>query len=84
MQTQEARIILAIEVIRITKKMSIRCVAQTYNMPKSTLIDRMKGSTPKAEKSNARYILTPAEEKTLVRYILDLDSRGFPLRIDDV
>jgi Tc5 transposase DNA-binding domain len=44
----------------------------------------MKGCTPKAEKYNARHNLTPTEEETLVQYILDLDSRGFPPRIDHV
>jgi hypothetical protein len=83
-QTQEARIILAIEAIRTTKKMSIRRAAQTYDVPKSTLIARMKGRVAKAENRNARHNLTPAEEETLVRHILDLDSRGFPPRIDGV
>jgi hypothetical protein len=47
---QEARIILAIEAIYISKKISIRCAAQTYNIPKSTLIARIKGCVVKPEK----------------------------------
>ena len=84
MQMQEARIILAIEAIRMRKKMSIRRAAQTYNVPKSTLIARMKGRVAKPEKRDVQHNLTLAEEETLVRYILDLDSRGFPPRIDGV
>src|SRR6266699_2348794 len=83
-QIQEARIILAIEAIRTAKKMSIRCTAQIYDVPKSIFIVRMKGHIPKTEKCNTQYNLTPTEEKTFVRYILDLDSRGFPPRIDDI
>ena len=37
-----------------------------------------------ADRCNARYNLTPTEEETFVQYILDLDSRGFLPRIDDV
>ena len=44
----------------------------------------MKGVAPKPETRNARFNLTFIEEETIVRYILDMDSRGFPSRIDDV
>jgi hypothetical protein len=81
---QEARIILAIEAIYISKKMSIRRTTQTYNVPKSTLIARIKGRVVKPEKRDVQYNLTLAKEETLIRYILDLDSRGFPPRIDGV
>jgi hypothetical protein len=48
-QTQEARIILAIEAIRLykkkkkKKKRSRLSVTKTYNIPESTLRDRMNG-----------------------------------------
>src|SRR5436305_2462347 len=83
-QTQEARIILAIEAIRTTKKLSIRAAAKIYDVPRMTLVDRMNGHVAKPEKRNAQHNLTLTEEETLIRYILDLDSRGFPPRIDDV
>ncbi|ERF70741.1 hypothetical protein EPUS_05093 [Endocarpon pusillum Z07020] len=63
--------------------MSIRCATKTYNVPRTTLRDRMKGCTPNAEVRKAQHNLTLTEEETLVRHILDLDSRGFPPRIDD-
>ena len=47
---QEARIILAIEAIHMSKEMSIRRATQTYNVPKSTLIARIKGRVAKPEK----------------------------------
>jgi len=83
-QTQEARIILVIEAIHIYKKMSIRRIVQTYDVPQFTLCDRMKGCIPKTEEHNVRYNLTPTEEDIIIQYIFDLDSRGFPPRIDDV
>jgi hypothetical protein len=83
-QTQEARIILAIEAIRTAKRMSIRRAAKTYDVPKSTLRHRMKGRVAKAEIRNGRHQLTQSEEETIVSYVLDLDSRGFPPRIEGV
>ena len=83
-QSQEARILLAIQAIRTNQEMSIRCTAKTYDVPQTTLRDRMKDCVSKVEERNARHNLTPTEEEILVRYILDLDSRGFPSRINDV
>ena len=81
-QSQEARIILAIEAIRTSKKLPAVRAAKLYNVPRTTLIDRMKGRVAKSEKRNGQYQLTLAEEETLVQYILDLDSRGFLPRFD--
>jgi len=80
----EGRIMLAIEAIHTSKKMSIARAAQLYDVPRTTLSGRIHGRTPKAEIRNKQHILLPIEEETLVRYILDLDSRGFPPRIDGV
>ena len=83
-QSKEARILLTIQVIRTNPEMSIRRVVKTYDVSRITLRNRMKGRIPKAEKCNTQHNLTPTEEEILVRHILDLDSRGFPSRIDDV
>ena len=64
--------------------MSIRCVVKTYDVSRITLRNRMESRTLKVEKRNIQHNLTLIEEETLVRHILDLDSRGFPSRIDDV
>jgi len=81
---QESRIILVIEAIRSTKRMSLRAVAKTYDVPKSSLRYRIKGRVVKYEKRNAAHNLIESEEETFVCYILDLDSRGFPPRIERV
>ena len=80
-QSKEARIILAIEAIRSSKKMSRRRAANIYGVPESSLRDRMNGKTPIRERRNGRRKLTPSEEQTLVQYVLDLDAQGFPPRI---
>ena len=83
-QSQEAKIRLIIQVIRTNQEMSIRRAVKTYDVLQTTLRDRMKGCTPKAEERKAQYNLTLTEEETFVRHILDLDLRGFPSRINDV
>ena len=83
-QTKEARIILAIDALRTTQKLSRRRAAAIYDVPLTTLYDRMKGITPKASSVNARSNLTTIEEDVIVQYILDRDSRGFSPRVADV
>ena len=83
-QTQEARVILAIEAIRSSKKLSCFKAAQTYNMPYSTLYHRIKGRTTFCERRPASHKLPELEEKVLARYIIDMDERGFAPRLADV
>ena len=64
--------------------MSIRRATKTYDVSRTTLRDRIESRILKTKKRNTQHNLTPIEEETLVRHILDLDSRGFPSRIDDV
>ena len=64
--------------------MSIRYTIKTYDVSQIILRDRIKDCILKIEERNVRHNLTPIEEEILVRYILDLDSRGFPSRINNV
>ncbi|KFY28445.1 hypothetical protein V491_00458 [Pseudogymnoascus sp. VKM F-3775] len=82
--TPEAQIILAIEAIQSSHKLSRRAAAKLYNVPESTLRARMNGVTPKADSRPVSQSLTEIEEDVVVQYILDLDSRGFPPLIGDV
>lgn len=82
--TNESRIILAIEAIRLNPKLSCRAAAKAYNVPESTLRHRMKGRASLADRRPGAQNLTESEEEVIVRYILDLDSRGFPPQIADV
>jgi hypothetical protein len=76
-QTQEARIILAIKAIRSSKKLNKRRAAKIYKMLYATLSYRITSRTYCPESKANCYKLTDLEEDTIIRYILDLDSRGF-------
>jgi hypothetical protein len=83
-QSQEARIILAINAIRTSRKLSCRAAAKLYNVPKSTLADRIAGRTSRNETKANCHKLTKLEEEVIVRNILDLDTRGFAPRLAGV
>ena len=81
---KESRIVLAIEAIHTTKKMSIQGAAKAYNVPESSIRDRIKGIPPLTERRNSRHQLTPTKEETLIQYILNQDTQGFPPQISSV
>ncbi len=83
-QTQEARIILAIEAIRTSKKLSKRSVANIYKVPKVILRHRIAGRTYRPKIKANCYKLNNLEEDTIILYILNLDLRGFAPRIASV
>ena len=83
-QAKEANIVLALEAIRQDPQLSIRAAAKTYGAPETTLRYRIRGRPPTTETRHGRLNLTSAEEETLVQHILNLDSRGFPPRLEHV
>ena len=83
-QTQEARIILAIKAIRTSKKLSRRTIAKIYNIPYSILSNRINGRTSRLETRPAVSKLTKLEEEVIIRYILDIDVRGFAPRLASI
>ena len=83
-QTQEARIILAIKAIRTSKKLSRRKAAEIYKVPESTLRDRINGRTTLPERRLVNTNLNELEEQIIINYILDRDSRGFSPRQADI
>jgi hypothetical protein len=82
--TQESKIILAIEAIRTSKKLSRRKAAKLYEVPFSTLNDRMNGHLPLPERRPANIKLSKLEEEVIIRNILDIDTRGFAPRLSSV
>jgi len=66
-QTQEARIILAIEAIRTSKKLSCRSAAKIYKVPETTLRHRMTSLTPRNETRPNRQKLSELEEGVIIR-----------------
>ena len=75
---QEDRILLAINAIKQGQFQSVRAAAASYDIPRTTLRDRIHGMASRRDSIPNLQKLTPYEESALVRYILDLDSRGFP------
>jgi helix-turn-helix, Psq domain len=64
--TKEARIILAIEAICTSKKLSQQAAAKIYNIPCSTLSYRMAGQTFRPKARPNRYKLTKLEEEVII------------------
>ena len=83
-KTEEAQIVLAIDAIRSSQKLSCRSAAKIYKVPYATLSDRLAGRTSRRETRPNCHKLTETEEDVITRYILDLDSRGFAPRLADV
>jgi hypothetical protein len=83
-RTQETRIILAIEAIRMSKKPSRRAAAKLYNVPESSLRLRMNGHSTLRERRPSAQKLTKSEEEVILQNILDMDSRGFAPRLAGV
>src|SRR5205823_10078038 len=78
--SKEARIVLAIQAIQSNAQLSMRSAAKIYDIPESTLRDRLRGRPARRDsKPNSRK-LTESEEEALIKYILELDSRAFPPR----
>ena len=69
-QSQEARILLAIQAIRTNQEMSIRHVTKTYDVPQTSLRNRMKDCILKTEERNVQYNLTSIKEEIFVQYPL--------------
>jgi hypothetical protein len=61
-QTQEVRIILIIEAIQTSKKLSYRKATKTYNVPESILRDKIAGRTPRNKTLANSLNLTELEE----------------------
>jgi len=65
-------------------QLSIRKVAQLYNIPRTTLSIRINGHSACEDIMANSQKLTVLEEEVVVREVLDLDSRGFPPRMHDM
>ena len=82
--SHEGRISLAIASYHNNPKQSLRALAMAFDIPRSTLQTRVRGTQPRSEARPANCKLSPTEEHSLVQWILDLDRRGFPPHIIDV
>lgn len=58
---------------------SIRQAGRNYNVPHSTIINKLKNRSPAKRKMGPSSILTEEEEQLLIRWITACAKKGFPL-----
>jgi hypothetical protein len=73
---QEGRVLLAIQAIKNQEISSVREAARCFNVPRTTLQDRLRGHQPRAETRANSHKLTAIEEESLQKWIISLDDRG--------
>nr|XP_049693639.1 uncharacterized protein LOC126054037 [Helicoverpa armigera] len=61
------------------KKMSINQAAKSYDIPKTTILDRLKDKYKNPGNIGGPTVLTSSEEMYLVKWILELGEVGFPI-----
>ena len=81
---KEGRLLLAINAIKIDQIKSVRKAAEMYDVPRSTLQDRLQGSISQPDNSQHKCKLTSTEENILVQWILSIKKCGAPLRLSIV
>ena len=81
---KEGRIILAINSIEKHQFSSERSAVSSYDVARSTLRERRAGIKARRDCDANSKRLTKLEELVITNFILDLDSRGFPPRMNDV
>ncbi|ESZ97150.1 hypothetical protein SBOR_2463 [Sclerotinia borealis F-4128] len=64
--------------------MSRQSAAKLYNVPETTLRNRMNSLTPLQEYRPPTQKLTKLEEEVILQYILDIDIQGFAPRLSGV
>jgi hypothetical protein len=73
---QEGRVLLAIQAIKNQEITSVREAARCFNVPRTTLQDRLRGHQPRAETRANSHKLTAIKEESLQKWIISLDDRG--------
>ena len=81
---QEGRILLAIQAIKERQIESTRAAAVLYDIPESTLCNRINGMTSRCDSTPNSCKLTSQEELAIIQYILELDSHRFSPQPQDV
>ena len=82
--SNEARIILAIEAIEKTPKLSIQAAAKTYNVANRTIRRRLASKPAQRDTTPNSRRLTDSEENAIVQYVIELDAQAFPPRLHSV
>ena len=80
----EGRIDLALQAYTSGQFQTLRRAAAAFSVRHQRLSDRLHGITNRRQTRPRIQKLTLTEEQTIVRYILELDSRGFAPRLQEV
>lgn len=81
---KESDLVLAVKILRDNPQLKTTTIARIYNVPRTTLSNRLRGTSARHDIIPQNRKLTLLEEETIVRHILDLDSRSFPPRVSCV
>jgi hypothetical protein len=73
---QEGRLLLAIQAIKNKDITSIRRAADHFQVPRTTLTRRLRGTTNRVESRANSHKMTQIEEESIKQRILSLDRRG--------
>src|SRR6266566_5024575 len=82
--SNECQLQLALQAFEKDPQLSVREAARLYNIPHSILSTRINGVSARATTMANSRKLTALEEEVVVREVLNLNSRGFPLRIHNM
>ncbi|EED14100.1 pogo transposable element, putative [Talaromyces stipitatus ATCC 10500] len=77
---QERQILLAISDLQNGRIQRVAQAARIYEIPRTTLQDRLNGIQQRSLVRANSHKLTQYEEESLVKWVLDLDRRGLPPR----
>jgi len=80
----EGRIALAIQAYQRGQFSSLTAATTAYDVPHSTVYDRIRGRVARSNTRPKSCKLTQNEEASLEQWIISMDERGLPLRIDTV
>ncbi|KJZ68401.1 hypothetical protein HIM_12207 [Hirsutella minnesotensis 3608] len=75
---RDERVLHAVHAYQQGQFTSIRKAAIAYDIPPSTISDRLRGVPPRRDAQMNNQKLTVTEETALVQWILSMDERGMP------
>ena len=73
---QEGRILLAIQALKKQEKLSVSEAARIYDIPRTTLQDRIRGVHNRVESRANSFKLTKIKENSLKKWVISMDIHG--------
>jgi Tc5 transposase DNA-binding domain len=78
---KDGQMLLALRALQTKRITCIQQAVNTYIVKRTTLSHRLHGRVARADTRANNHKLTATEEQALIEWILDLNERGYPLRI---